>query len=182
MKEELIRFGKIVVSQGLTHSVFGNMSLLEGDTILITRTGSMLDYLEDDIISVPLFAYPENHPEASSDLDLHMAIYHNSKARAIIHGHTTYATILSIEDSSPFIVPCDMEGRLVFNKVPFLPGELPRKELALAIGSMAKEVKALIIRGHGPFAWGKDIKEAFVRLSALEHSCKLLFNLRLLKR
>ena len=47
--QEIARFGKKLVISGLTSSRFGNISLLEGDKIFITCTGSMLDELEERI-------------------------------------------------------------------------------------------------------------------------------------
>jgi len=41
--QEISRFGKKAVISGLTSSRFGNISLLQGEKIFITCTGSMLD-------------------------------------------------------------------------------------------------------------------------------------------
>ena len=46
--QEISRFGRKIVASGLTSSRFGNISLCQGETISITRTGSMLDELDRD--------------------------------------------------------------------------------------------------------------------------------------
>ena len=58
--QEISRLGKKLIQAGLTSSRFGNISLLDGDKILITCTGSMLDELdESQIVRVDLASVAE---------------------------------------------------------------------------------------------------------------------------
>ncbi|NTW36693.1 MAG: hypothetical protein HGB17_11290 [Syntrophobacteraceae bacterium] len=48
--QEMARFGRKIVSAGLTSSRFGNISILRGKSIFITATGSSLDELDGDLV------------------------------------------------------------------------------------------------------------------------------------
>jgi L-fuculose-phosphate aldolase len=83
--QEIARFGKKLVISGLTSSRFGNISLLEGDKIIITCTGSMLDELEERlVVEVDLSRPCDQDKIASSETCVHRAVYQSTinKARA----------------------------------------------------------------------------------------------------
>jgi hypothetical protein len=53
--KEIILFGKVLYEQGLNHSHSGNISVRDGNNILIKKHGVMLGYLtEKDIVSINL--------------------------------------------------------------------------------------------------------------------------------
>ena len=80
--QEIARFGKKVVSSGLTSSRFGNISLLQGEKIFITCTGSMLDELdESQVVEVDLTGPCDQDKIASSETCVHRAIYQSTAAR-----------------------------------------------------------------------------------------------------
>jgi len=75
------------------------------------------------------------------------------------------------------IVPRDVEGRLLLSKVPILAGsgEVKPGELAEEIAEALKGYKIVLVRGHGSFAAGQLLEEAFEYTTALEASCRLLY-------
>ncbi|MDD1757126.1 MAG: class II aldolase/adducin family protein, partial [Methanotrichaceae archaeon] len=84
--QEMAILGKKIVQSGLTRSRFGNMSILFGEKILITKTGSMLDELdENQIIEVDLSGPCSRDKQASTETCVHRAIYVETDAQAIIH-------------------------------------------------------------------------------------------------
>ncbi|HOV52306.1 MAG TPA: class II aldolase/adducin family protein, partial [Methanothrix sp.] len=95
--EEIARFGRKVIASGLTSSRFGNISILQGDKILITCTGSMLDELDpSQIVAVDLKCQCDLDKIASSETCVHRAIYQSSSCGAVIHTHSPYAVALSL--------------------------------------------------------------------------------------
>ena len=59
MWREISKFGRKVVEYGLTGSHFGNISVRAGDSIIITRSGSMLDEINENMV-VECHLYQEN--------------------------------------------------------------------------------------------------------------------------
>jgi len=177
---EIARFGRKMVEQGLVGSHFGNISVREGERIHITRTGSMLDEItEEEVVIVPLKGESSMDPLASTELRVHRRIYALTEHRAVVHGHTPYAVILSLKCDS--VKPVDAEGGYFLGEIPVVEGESGSEELAANVASVLKDHRAVIVRGHGTFAAGQDLKEAFVALSAAEHSCRVLYGLLCLR-
>ncbi|MDD1752125.1 MAG: aldolase [Methanotrichaceae archaeon] len=173
--QEMAILGKKIVQSGLTTSRFGNMSILFGEKILITKTGSMLDEIdENQIIEVDLSGPCSRDEQASTETCVHRAIYMDTDAQAIIHTHSPYAVTLSLlEDKS--VEPLDSEGRHFLGTIPIVNGSFGTEELALNVCMVLKASKSCIARGHGVFALGNNLKEAFEVVSMVEHSAKIKY-------
>ncbi|OFV67449.1 MAG: fructose-bisphosphate aldolase [Candidatus Syntrophoarchaeum caldarius] len=172
--EELIKYGRKMVISGLVDSHFGNVSKRIGDRMQISTTGSMLDELEGEIISVPIDPSIPDEMDviASSEVNLHRKVYEKTSALAILHGHSRYAVALSmIYGKGNLIVPEDSESLYLLHEIPVVGGGVGSDELAEAVADALKDHKAAIAEGHGTFARGSTVDEAFVILSSVEHAC-----------
>ena len=141
----------------------------------------MLGCLEEqDLVETGINRNDRNTPLASTELVVHRSIYKLTPASAIVHAHPSYAVALSFTQRE--IVPCDMEGNLMFAKVPVLGWEMTVKpgELAEEISGALKDHKIVLVRGHGSFATGQLLEEAYHYTTALEESCRLLYLLKAL--
>lgn len=77
--------GRTLFSLGLVKGSEGNLSVFDGETLTITRTGCELSDLGDaDVLEGTLDAPPEG---ASSDLDVHLSRYRGSGRGAVAHAH-----------------------------------------------------------------------------------------------
>jgi L-fuculose-phosphate aldolase len=176
--EEIARFGRKVVANGLTSSRFGNISKLQGNRIAITCTGSMLDELdESQVIEVDLCGPSDLDKIASSETIVHRAIYICTCARAVIHTHSPYAVALSLLESEA-IEPLDSEGVLFMGDLPIVEGGCGTEGLARAASLALQSHKACIARGHGVFAIGKSLAEAYTVACMAEHSSKVRYLVR----
>ncbi len=175
LRDEVIKFGKKLVYSGLTNSFFGNISvMLDDETILITRTGSMLDELENGLVEVKLNKTTENDSLASSELKMHREIYKKTKAKAIIHAHSPYAIAISLMENSKIIKFIDEEAKHLFaDGVPVVTGKAGSTELAKNVSLAMEKHNALIIKGHGSVTAGKSLSEAYILVSALELCSKV---------
>jgi len=82
---EFRRAGRTLFSLGLVKASEGNLSVFDGERLLITRTGSELaDLVEGDVLEGSLEGPP---PQASSDLELHLAMYREHGPGAVAHAH-----------------------------------------------------------------------------------------------
>jgi ribulose-5-phosphate 4-epimerase/fuculose-1-phosphate aldolase len=77
--------GRALLSLGMIRGSEGNLSMWDGDRLVITRTGAELAHLgEDDVLAGTLDEPPAN---ASSDLEMHVCMYRDLGAGAIAHAH-----------------------------------------------------------------------------------------------
>jgi L-fuculose-phosphate aldolase len=156
--------GLALAKSGLNQGSSGNLSLRLGDKLIITRTGSDLAALnEGDLIETGLSQDDAQTPSASSELAVHRAIYLATEAQAVVHSHAPNVVALSLAD-------CAVEGvKLVGESGPVVPGAFA-EEIAAAL----KESPIAVVRGHGPFATGANLKAACHRMLAFEQACQRL--------
>jgi L-fuculose-phosphate aldolase len=173
--QEIAKFGKKVVSAGLTSSRFGNISALQGEIIFITCTGSMLDELDEaEVVEVDLAGPCPMDKTASSETCVHREIYHCTSARAIIHTHSPYAVALSLIEKDS-IEPIDGEGSHFLGTMPIVEGLFGSNNLAKNVSSALRCHAACIARGHGVFATGRSLIEAYASACMAEHSSHVRF-------
>ena len=174
MWREIDRFGRKLVQYGLAHSHFGNISVRTGDGLLITRSGSMLDEIDENMV-VHCQLYQEDCFDtiASSETIVHRRIYQQTSALAIIHVHSPYAVALSMLTEEEYLVPRDTESKYFLHRIPLVNGGVGSAELAANLAEALSEHKAAIVRGHGTFAAGKILEEAYVNTCSVEHACKV---------
>lgn len=167
--------GRDLFLSGAISSHGGNMSVRVGDRIVITRRGSMLGRLgEGDIIETALEADDSEVALASTEIVVHRAIYAKTSALAIVHAHPVHTIMRSLVEDE--IVPIDSEGSYSLHKVPVYALTLTAgsSEVAEVVSEGLRDYKCVVLRGHGPFAIGTVLEEAFQWVSALEQACKVL--------
>ncbi len=161
--------GRSLLVQGLNTSHSGNLSMREGEKILITRTGAMLGDLRSvDIVEIPIDS--EGDPRASLEYPVHRRIYLRTAAKAVVHCHPPCAVSLSL--SRDEIVPVDLEGRHHLDRVPVLGDTVPSADEIASVFDNGGKV--LVVRGHGAFSAGDTMEDALHYVSALEMSAKVI--------
>lgn len=172
-KIEISKFGRKLVASGLAYAHFGNVSLLLDENILITSTGSMLDEITDDqVVEVTREGPCSEDVLASCETVVHRAIYEKTKAGAVVHTHSPYAVATSILEEGPF-EPMDGEGARFLGAVPIIEGEMGSPGLARNASNALKGSRACIVRGHGVFAIGETLEEAYIVACMVEHSAMI---------
>jgi L-fuculose-phosphate aldolase len=173
--------GRDLCARGLVSSHSGNLSIRLRERLCITHRGSMLGCLEEhDLIETSINKNDRFTPLASRELAVHRAIYKRTPASAIVHAHPAYAVALSFSEQE--VIPRDVEGSLVLSKVPVLDcGKTPKPgECAEEIAEALTTHKIVLVRGHGSFAAGQLLEEAYHYTTTLEESCRLLYLLKAL--
>lgn len=174
--EELSKFGQKLITAGLTHAHFGNISTRHGDKLLITSTGSMLDEIREKHV-IELYTQKTGPKDklASCETVVHRAIYAQTSAKAVIHSHSPYAVALSLLNDD-HIEPIDCEGLNFLHKIPIVEGYMGSEELAKNVSQSLRNHRACIARGHGVFAVGSNLEEAYVVTCMVEH-CSMIKHL-----
>ncbi len=174
--------GRDLFARGLVSSQSGNLSIRLGDRIIITRRGSMLNCLQEhDLIETGVYKNSRATPLASIELPVHRAIYRGTQASAIVHAHSPYAVALSLTEAE--IVPSNTEGLLVLGTVPVVGWNMAVKPGGLTdvIAPALKQRRVIVVHGHGSFAIGQLLEEAYNLTTALEESCQILYLLKSLQ-
>ncbi|MBE0477073.1 MAG: aldolase [Coriobacteriia bacterium] len=176
MVEEFSKIGRDLFLSGAVSSHGGNMSVRLGDRILITRRGSMLGHLtEGDLIETGLEADDSEVALASTEIVVHRAIYAGTNALAIVHAHPVHTIARSLVEDE--IVPIESEASYLLHKVPVhaTPLTAGSAEVAEVVSEGLREYKCVVLRGHGPFATGTVLEEAYQWVSVLEAACRVLY-------
>ncbi len=168
--------GRELFLRGLVSSHGGNLSVREGEKLRITRHGAKLGLLTNaDLVETGLTGNDEAVKIASTELEVHRAIYLATSARAIVHTHPPHVVALSFDRSE--IVFLDMEGVYYLPVVPVIGRELVMKHGAFAseIAEGLINSKAVVVYGHGSFVAGQTLEEAYQLTTTLEQSCHILW-------
>ena len=179
--EEFRDIGRDIYVGGLTSSHGGNLSVRIGNRIVLKRRGAQLGRLQpEDLVVTRLDGKDSGLTRASTELIVHRAIYLQTSALAIVHCHPRTAVALSL--SRDEIIPIDNEGSYLLHKVPVVAAEYASgsQEMADLVASTLREYKIMIVRGHGAFAIGQTLEEAFHWVSCLEEACDIILETKLL--
>jgi len=178
MIEDAIRIGKKLADYHLIDGASGNLSFRDGNRIVITRTGAVLDSLtEDDFVSVEIGGQDER---ASSDLKVHEEVYKATDYRVVLHCHGVFNVALSlIEDK---VTPLDLEGKIFLKEIRFIKGEFGSEEIARRIADEIKKSGFAVVKAHGIYVASDNFDNAFKIASYVEHSCQVFYLYRLLTK
>jgi L-fuculose-phosphate aldolase len=128
----------------------------------------------------------EKDAQASVELPVHRAIYHSLAheallagrpfaPQAIVHAHTLHTTAHSL--TAQKIVPLDAEGiyALGLEVAVLTPNQvIASEEAAAQLAELVKNgTRIAVLRGHGPFAVGDKLEDAYQLVSVLEHSAHI---------
>ncbi|NYT02469.1 MAG: fuculose phosphate aldolase, partial [Methanosarcinales archaeon] len=146
--------------------------------ILITCTGSMLNEIDQSqVVLVDKGGPGPLDQVASCETPAHRAIYQTTGARAIIHTHSPYAVAVSLLEKD-LIEAEDSEGREMLGAMPVVEGRFGSAELAEALAPAMVGRRACVARGHGVFAAGQTLQEAYTVACMAEHSSQVLYLVR----
>ena len=186
--EELVRLyrgiGKASLTYDIQDSHSGNICMRIKDEkgrerMVITSTGSQKGDLEPEHLCMPAIDQADfGYYKASSETDIHAKIISIPGVDASMHAHTKELTIATIEDTEGThqperFIPVDPLGYY------YLHGEVPvdwfavpsgSPEMAAKIPERLKDHPVTSIQGHGAFAKGRSIKEAFFLLCIVNNS------------
>jgi molybdopterin-guanine dinucleotide biosynthesis protein MobB len=172
LRAELVRHYRWLRRYGCNDSHSGNASVRDGDGFWVTPTGCCADTLEPrELVFCPLEG--ECPAGGSLDASLHQAVYRSQPAaRAVLHSHGPYSVALSFAGQD--FRPGDFEGSYYFESVPVL--SIPYDQYLEKSPELVAEALAAypiaMVRGHGVYAWGESVNQAYKWTTSLELSAK----------
>ena len=169
--------GRDLFASNMISSHGGNLSIRLGDRVIIKRRGAMLGNLKPhDLIETGLEKNDSGVALASTELLVHRTVYMITPALAICHCHPRTAIAFSL--SRDELVPIDNEASYLLKKIPVVTEEFPSgtPQMANKVADALKDYKIVMLRGHGSFATGQTLDEAYFWSSTLEEACQIMLN------
>ncbi len=180
-KERLavVEYGKKLVSTGLVKGTFGNISIYNREQNLMAISPSGKDYFEttpEDIVVLNLEGeIVDGTCKPSSEYDLHRIFYQRRRdINAVVHTHSTYATILSCLQWE--IEPVHYLIAYAGDKIPCTPYvPFGSYELAEVAYETMGDRYCCLLGNHGLLACGSSIAYAFDVAEQMEFVSELYY-------
>jgi L-ribulose-5-phosphate 4-epimerase len=189
LKEQVLEANLEIVRRGLVLYTWGNASGIDRASGLIAIKPSGVPYAEmkaSDIVVAGLDGkVVEGKLRPSSDLDTHLALYRAfPEVGGVVHTHSRVATVWAQAGRE---IPClgTTHADYFYGSIP-LAGPLTAEEVrgdyelntGLAIvrkfmGIDPMSMPAVLVAGHAPFTWGKDVAQAAHNAVVLEEVAEL---------
>ena len=191
LKEKVCQANLDLVKHGLVIFTWGNVSAIDRESGLVVIKPSGVSYDDmkpSDMVVVDLDGnVVEGSLRPSSDTPTHLVLYKAfPEVGGVVHTHSTFATAwaqagrdipsLGTTHADYFHddIPCtrDMKKAEVFGEYELETGNV--------IVERFKKIKpmdtpAVLVRNHGPFAWGTDADNAVHNAVVLEEVAKMAF-------
>jgi L-fuculose-phosphate aldolase len=188
MRQQICDAGNRLWQFGFTPSNAGNICVKVGDDeYLATPTRVSKGSMTPDMIvkiNGNLEVLESNEPyKLTSEIKVHMrALQVREKfgATATVHIHSPYCQVFSLINE-PFM---DLEGEFIgIKSVPITPFEKPGSwELAESIVPAMEKGPCVIMGSHGTLTVGATLDQAVMLAEMVEHSAKVAFLLRQIKK
>lgn len=191
LKDKVCRANLDLVRHGLVIFTWGNVSAIDRSygLVVIKPSGVSYDDIKpSDMVVVDLDGnVVEGDLNPSSDTPTHLALYRAfPEIGGIVHTHSTYATAwaqagkdipnIGTTHSDYFheAIPCtgDMTEQEVRGEYELETGNVIVRRFR---GMNPMQTPGVLVKNHGPFAWGKDAADAVHNSVVLEQVAKMAF-------
>ena len=191
LKEKVFRANLDLVKPGLVIFTWGHVSAIDRENNLVVIKPSGVSYetmVAADMVVVDLDGnIVEGGLRPSSDMPTHLMLYKAfSEIGGIVHTHSTYATAwaqagrdipnigTTHADYFHDAIPCTAEMSRAEVEGNY------EKETGRVIVRCFKEIDpvhtpGVLVRNHGPFAWGRDAADAVHNAVVLEQVAKMAY-------
>lgn len=194
LKEQVYKANMALVEHGLVIFTWGNVSGIDREKglVVIKPSGVSYDVMKaDDMVGVDLAtgAVVEGDLRPSSDTPTHLAIYRAwPEVGGVVHTHSTYATAwaqagidlpnigTTHADYFHNAIPCtpDMTESEVKGDYELETGNVIVNTFNGG-GINPMHTPGVLVKNHGPFAWGKTPDEAVHNAVVMEQVAKMAF-------
>ena len=179
MKNEIIKYGKKLGEKNMTPGTSGNISVRDGENVLISASGTCLaDLNEDEIVLIDKNSQViDGEKKASSEKNLHNAIYtKRPDINAIIHCHAPYVSSFAV-CHIPLSKPILSENVFYFGEIPLADYALPgSEELVENTVKYFDRHDVVLLANHGVIVGAKDLKNAYYSMETVEAYAQIYLN------
>jgi methylthioribulose-1-phosphate dehydratase len=186
-RQALADVGREFYTRGWMLATAGNLSCRLGDDrYTITASGGHKGRLTTaDFINFKLGMQSEEpHRRSSAETVVHDELYARlgDRAGAILHVHAPWLTLVSRLHAGAgevrfeaweYIKALGFWGEGDVAVVPIVPNHADLHRLGVAVRDAARATPAVLVNGHGVYAWGTSIADAQRHIEATEFLCQL---------
>ena len=169
IERDIIYWGRNLYERKLITGWGGNISRRLGkNRFLITGRNSPLGFLTPkDLMEINGEGEPVKKTQTpSSESPLHLAVYKETDAMAVIHVHPPTIVVFSLANDS--FIPLSWEERYILKEIPVVPQNTPTVKDPTKVVEVIQNRPIVILKGHGTVARGKDLRDAFLLTDLLE--------------
>jgi L-fuculose-phosphate aldolase len=168
-RELVAGFGRRMTADRLVVGTSGNLSIRAGDLVAVTPTGHAYDTLTPDLVCVQRLdgSAVEGRLAPTSELPIHQLIYDHTDAAAVVHTHSTAATVVStVTDELPTIhyILAVLGGPV--RVAPY--ATFGSRQLADNVLAAIEGRSGVLLANHGAVTYGPSIEVAYDRALYLE--------------
>jgi ribulose-5-phosphate 4-epimerase/fuculose-1-phosphate aldolase len=179
---EVVALGASFFARRLTFGRTGNISVRDGDRVLVTPTGASLGAL-DELSVIDTDGRHVDGPNPSKEAFLHASVYRSRPdAGAVVHLHSTYSVAVSCLDGVPaddVLPPLTAYYVMRVGRLPLLPYHAPGDDsLEPLVMRAAQQHSALLLANHGPVVAAADLAAAADAVEELEETARLFLLLQ----
>jgi L-fuculose-phosphate aldolase len=173
--EKLVEIAKRLYERNINAALGGNVSIRQGDEVMITPAGINKGFMtKDDVVVVDLDGNTlRGSGRPSSEGKMHYEVYKlRPDVHAIIHAHPPFAIgfALAHRDIPDDILP---EATIILGQVPCLPYVTPSTiDLAREVAQGLAHRDAAFMANHGAITVGATLEEAYNKMELLEQTCR----------
>lgn len=173
------------VAQGLIHGTSGNIALRDDEDDVVAITPSGIPYAgmrAEDIAIVDLNGkWLDGRYKPSSEVPMHTAVLRaRPDIKATVHTHAMFATIMAMGEEPELrpITPPQCE----FTPVGIVPFTMPGSDDVAdkVVEALGADGRSVLIKNHGMFSCGKDMKAAMSAATYTEEMAVTTFYAKLL--
>ncbi|MFB7185167.1 class II aldolase/adducin family protein [Streptomyces sp. NPDC056230] len=172
--DAVVATARRTAADGLVVGTSGNVSARVGGTVLVTPSGVPYDRLgPEDAVGVDLEGNQVlGELVPTSELPLHLAVYRNSDAAAVVHTHAVHATAVST--LVPEVPPVHYAAAMLGGTVRVAAyARYGTEELAENMLAALRDRTGCLLQNHGTVTHGATLEEAYDRTAQLEWLCRL---------
>lgn len=168
-REEITRYAQRLRADRLVTGTSGNISARSGNLVAMTPSGLDYDALRPELICVVNLNgdLVEGELTPTTEISMHLAVYELTDARAAVHTHSPFATVLStlIDEIPPIhYLVAELGGPV--RVAPY--ATFGTAELAKNMGRALEGRHAALLANHGTMSIGETVAEAYSRSITLE--------------
>ncbi len=174
-RAQLVSYSARLLADGLAVGSAGNMSVRLGDIVAITPSGIGYDEMRPSDVCLITLTGTElpngtgsgNQETPSTETPMHLAIYAATRAKAIVHTHSSEVIALSASrEEVPAIHYAITNLGGPVRVAPYV--RFGSDGLAAAAVAALDGRSAVILRNHGAVTHGRDLAQAYDRALLLE--------------
>jgi len=176
LRQEVVEIGRLLHEKNFIAATDGNISVRQGNSILVTPTTMAKGMLRpEDLVVVDCEGRKlTGSREVSSELGMHLLIYSlRPDISAVVHAHPPTATGFAAAGLA-LDEPLISEVELSVGRVPLARYALPgSRELCDGLTPLIADHNAILMANHGVVTYAEDLLTAYMHMETVEHFARI---------